>query len=145
MVKPALLCLLIFASTPALAIFKCESHDKIAYSDQPCPGGTPLNIVNAPPVDNAGIYQTAKEKAALRRLENERHKREAQDEKERLRTAHGVAMKQKRCATLARRMKWAQEDAAAAAGRSGDRAKRYARRAADHYEEECISKPMIAG
>jgi type IV secretory pathway VirB10-like protein len=140
MLRIMLLCLLAFFAAPALAIYKCDSQGKVSYGDEPCPGGQALNIGGTPPAnaDTAvAEKRTAQEKTRVKRLENERHKREAQDEKELQRAAHAAAAKQKKCALLARRQKWANEDAAAATGKSSAKARLKARRVAEQFDTDC--------
>jgi hypothetical protein len=47
------------------------------------------------------------------------------------------ASKKKRCKTLALNRQWAEQDAAAATGKSVDKARRNAVRKAEKYEIEC--------
>jgi hypothetical protein len=138
MLRTALICLLISFSTPALAIYKCKSGDRIVYSDQPCADGEVLSITAPTPGETAKAMQrTAEEQKRLKRLENEHRKQEAREEKERQRAAHTYAARQKRCTSLARRMQWANQDAAAATGKANERAKLKAQRVAQQFEDEC--------
>lgn len=139
MLRTVLLCLLVASSAPALALYKCKSGDTISYSDAPCPGGKVLDIGSSPSAaDTAKArQQTAEEQKKLKRLENERRKHEAQEEKERQRIAYVNAAKQKRCALLARRKRWADEDVAKSAGKSNEKARLKVRRVTEQFEEEC--------
>jgi hypothetical protein len=143
MLRIVLLCLLASVAAPALAIFKCESNGRVTYGDAPCPGGKTVNIDSTAPINaNAAAVaerQTAQEKTSLKRLENERHKREAREEKESQRVAHTAAAKQKKCSLLARRKKWADADAATATGKSSEKAKLKARRVAEQLDADCRS------
>ncbi|MEN3297196.1 MAG: hypothetical protein V7642_6449 [Burkholderiales bacterium] len=144
MLRTVLLCLLVFSSTPALALYKCKSGDSITYSDQQCPGGQVLDA-NVPPADASRARKQADEdKKQLKHLENARRKQEAQEEKQRQRAAHEHAVKQKRCSLLAQRKKWADEDASKATGKSTERAQLKARRVAEQVELEC-GKVAVAG
>ena len=73
----------------------------------------------------------------LDRLENDRHKKELKEEKDRQKASRIQATKQRKCASLERRKKWAAEDATAAYGKSAEKAKRRARRADEVFEAEC--------
>lgn len=138
MVRVTLLFLLASFTAPALAIYKCESNGKVTYSDEHCPGGKVLDTGGAPVVDaDVVARQAAQEKNRLKRLEHERHKLEAQEEKQQQRAAHAAAAKQKRCSLLDRRRKWADEDAAAATGKSHEKTKLKARRVAEQFDAEC--------
>jgi hypothetical protein len=138
-----LLSLLVSISAPALAIYKCESNGKVTYSDEACRGG---KVIELPEPTGKTLLssdaasarrQVAHEKSEVKRLENERHKREAAEDKQQQRVARLHAVKQKKCASLAMRQKWSEEDAAAAIGKSAGKAKRRARRKAEQYENEC--------
>lgn len=128
----AILCL----STPAFAVYKCESNGHVTYSDSSCPGGRQLDIPPAP--DSAEARQRAvQEQQALKRLENERRKAELQEAKGRQQAANRQAARRRKCASLERRKKWAAEDAATTYIRSAEKAKRKARRAEETFEAEC--------
>lgn len=139
MLRTFLLCLLLSLSLPAMAVYRCEAGGKITYSDQPCPGAKLVEVnTKVTPNESARAAAIAsQEKAKLKRLENERHKREAMDEKERKQLARAAAAKQNRCRAIAQRKVWADEDAAAAAGKAHDKAKRRVRRITEQYEAEC--------
>jgi hypothetical protein len=133
--------LLLSLSLPAFAVYKCESNGKTVYSDTPCPDGKQVQLASATAVaepDAARARQDAKqEKAEATRLEKERHKREAAEEKQAKIAARSAAVRKRKCETLAQRVKWSEEDAARAAGRSTEKAKRKARRAAESYDLQC--------
>jgi hypothetical protein len=134
---------LVFFSLPAMAIYKCESHGKITYSDEPCRSGKILELndsagsqVTASDLSGAR-QQIAREKAELKRLENQRYQREAAEEKRLKKISQANALKQKKCNALALRTKWTNDDAATASGKSADKARRNAQRAAEKYVMEC--------
>lgn len=135
------ICLLVLAlnSAPALAAYKCESGGKISYGDEPCRSGTTVALPEPPGGDDAAQakMRAAREKREAERLENARHKREAAEEKLRTRIAKADAARRKKCQSLAMSRKWSEEDAAAATGKSAEKAKRKARRKAEQYEAEC--------
>jgi hypothetical protein len=146
MLKTVMLCLFVSFSAPALAIYKCKSGDQITYSIQQCAGGEVMDTNSPPSVDTAKARrQAAEEQRRLKRLENERRKQEAREEKERQRAAHDLAAKQKRCSILAKRKQWADEDVAASAGKSVERARVKARRVAEQYQEECAKISITTG
>jgi hypothetical protein len=137
MLLPALL---MSAVIPAFAVYKCESDAKVTYSDTACVSGQSNDLGNpATGSDNAvqARRELAQQKAEVKRLENARHKQEAQQEKLRKTAAHTETARQKKCASLARRKKWADEDAAAATGKSREKARRKARHAEEIYGSEC--------
>ena len=131
---------LVSAAIPAFAIYKCEAGAKVTYSDSACVSGQSTDLGNpATRPDNTAHArrELAQQKAEVKRLENARHKQEAQQDKLRKAAARTEAARQKKCASLARRKKWADEDAATATGKSRESARRKARRANEVYGSEC--------
>lgn len=124
-------------SMPAFAIYKCEVDGKFSYDETPCPNGKALDLAVSAPDAASARQQASREKSALRHLENDRHKREAREEKEQRRAARAYASRQKKCATLARRRKWADEDLASAKLKSIEKAKRKSRRLTEEYDAQC--------
>ena len=141
--KILMLAFLVSFSAPALAIFKCESDGKVTYSDAPCKQGKSVRLEDSSgsmplPSDAARAQQqVTREKNELKRIESERQQREAQEDKERLKIAQAVAVKRKKCADLSLQQKWAEEDVAAATGKSTEKARRTARRKAEKLQMEC--------
>lgn len=127
-------------SAPAFAIYKCKSQvdGATAYSDQPCEGATALQVPNAPAADSKDRARHAtQEMNTLKRLERERHKREAADARERRSGARSGSAQRKKCASFARRQKQADEKVASSAGKANDKAKLKARQLRDDYEAAC--------
>ena len=135
--------LLLFATAPASAIYKCESNAGTSYSDLPCPGGQRLTIdaAAASADDNSdnsdGKRRLAREKAELKQLQATRHKQEAAARKQQQKARKAYEAKRKKCATLALRLKWAREDAADAGLKKAAGARRKARRAEQAYQAAC--------
>jgi hypothetical protein len=130
--------LLLFVTLPAMAIYKCETAHGVAYSDTACPGGKPLAIDGSSPTTSTEAQaRAAADRKQLHQLEQARHKREAVEDKEQRRLAQKVAAKNRKCAALAQRKKWDEEDAAQATGKSADKARKRARRAAEKFTLEC--------
>lgn len=134
-----LLFVLLSFSAPALAIYKCEFDGKVVYSDAPCHEGRMKELVITPPLSDpdAAQRQLAQDKKEAQRLEDRRKKHEAIEDRNRQRAAKAHEARKKKCATLALRTKWADEDAAKAAGKTVEKAKRNAQRAAEKYQLEC--------
>jgi hypothetical protein len=138
LVRALLSAFLVSAAMPAFAIYKCEMNGKTTYGDAPCAGGQRIEVDHA--VSGSGAQsrrELLQQKAELKRLEGTRHKQEDQQAKLRRAAARTDAAKQKKCASLARRKKWASEDAVTAAGKSAEKMRRKARRAQETYHEEC--------
>jgi hypothetical protein len=136
-----LLIALLSFSAPALAVYKCEAAGKVVYSDTPCHdgGGNMKKLeIAAPLSDSESAQQRATQnKKELHQLETDRRKQEAKDDKVRQRAHKVQQAKKKKCDDLALRSKWAREDAAQAAGKSREKAKRTAERADEKYQVAC--------
>ena len=132
-----LLCLTLSVSAPALAVYKCESDGKVSYSDLPCDDAKPLDVDTRSPDASDASRKLAQEKNKLKKLEHERHKREAAEQRELKNASRKSAARHKKCNTYLRRLKWANEDVAASTGRANEKAKRKARRITEEYEAEC--------
>ena len=133
--------IILFSTPPAHAVYKCEDKGQVTYRDEPCKGGKVLNVQGeqtaATPEQLAAQERAAREKRELTRLEKERREKEAIEEREMQKAAKAQAAKQKKCRTLELKKKWAEQDAAAATGKSVEKARRNAVRKAEKYEVEC--------
>jgi hypothetical protein len=139
---PALVAsLLLPLSLPAFAAYKCDVNGSVVYRDQPCTDGKETQLAAPATIsakDVADAESAAKrDKAEATRLERERHKREAADEKRMNIARREAAVKERKCGVLAQRLKWAEEDARKAAGKSAAKAERRKRRAKEAYELQC--------
>lgn len=143
-----LICLVLFACPlSAMAVYKCETGKKssaepaVTYSDKPCVSGNSSKIDTSEStlsiVHGTDEQRLERQKAEARRLERNRHRREAEEDKQAQKTAKANAARQRKCSRLALQQKWREEDAAKAAGRSVERARLRARRAAEEYQLEC--------
>lgn len=132
---------LMMTAAPALAIYKCEYNGKIAYSDRPCIDGKTIELAEKVTVTNAdrryAQKRLAQDKATTARIEKERRKREAAEEKEAKAAARIASAKQAKCSSLALRVKWSEEDAMQASGKSAPKAKIKAKRMQEQYEMQC--------
>jgi hypothetical protein len=147
MFRILLLCLLVAPPASALAIYKCESDGRVLYSDTQCRGGKLLAlrepVRNNPPASPTKINAEV-EQARLQgsRLENERLLREAAQQAALERVALDDYLLTKKCAALALRKRWADEEAQLASNRSGyddsgQNARRIARAVNEKYEAQC--------
>lgn len=125
-------------ANPAFAVYKCESAGEVTYADAPCLDGksTVISTTSAG-APNEAQHRATTEKNSLKRLEKERHRREAAEERGRERAARAGAAKQKQCAGLARRQKRAFENVAATTGKANEKAKLKARHISEDYEAAC--------
>jgi hypothetical protein len=133
--------LLLPLSLPVFAAYKCDVNGTVVYSDQPCAAGKQTQLAAPAAVSEKDATDAAsaarRDKAELTRLESERRKREAADEKRAAQARREAAMKERKCGVLAQRVKWAEEDASRAAGKSAAKAERRKRRAKEAYELQC--------
>ncbi len=132
---------LLAAPLPALAIYKCENAGKVSYSDMPCTGNRTSTITTdhntigpGPAGDDARLER---QKDELARMQRARHQREAREETAARKAAKAYAAHEKKCAALAQRKKWREEDAAMATGKKVARARLLARRMGEKYQLEC--------
>jgi len=125
-------------SAPVYAVYKCESGGRVSYSDLPCESGKVIKVNTASTADSTTARrQAASEKDKLQKLERERHKREAADEREDRKASRQQAARQKKCSKIALRQKRAQEDVAKSSGMANEKAKRKAQHITEEYEAEC--------
>jgi hypothetical protein len=139
----------LFAITPflvysasAFAIYKCEVQGRIIYSDEKCVDGKTTAIETANTTVSAAALNEAaersrREKDALRHLQSSRHKEEAAEEKARQKKLRASEALHKKCQTMAMKLKWSEEDAADATGKSAEKARRTALRHREKYRAEC--------
>lgn len=135
---------IIFFSAPAFAIYKCESGDKIIYSDTPCHGGKSGSMKELAVVDpanatenNAAQKQLQQDKKELQRLQQRREKEETQEARQQAKRYKTAEAKKKKCAESAQRVQWAKEDANSAPTKSSERAKQKVRRATEKHQLSC--------
>ncbi|MFJ9450030.1 MULTISPECIES: DUF4124 domain-containing protein [unclassified Herbaspirillum] len=148
-VRPPLLALplllsLLLCSLPAWAVYKCDSDGKVTYSDAACANGKSIAIDDTRGVKSPAPVAAAKDKAVQQRLDKsraaeekrvsrQREKQEREDARAKL-----VAEKQKRkCAQLAQRKAWAEEDLRNAPVKTMEKARRKSQRATENYRAEC--------
>ena len=60
-----LFCVTLSMTAPALAVYKCESGNKVSYTDLPCEGGKVLEVKTTTPDADAANLQLAQEKNKL--------------------------------------------------------------------------------
>ncbi|HYD94647.1 MAG TPA: DUF4124 domain-containing protein [Noviherbaspirillum sp.] len=135
---PLFALLLLALSAPAFAVYKCEAGGKVTYTDTPCDGGKLIEANHTAPADTGAAKREADlDQHKLKKLEGERHRREALEQRDLRKASHASAARQKKCANLARRQARANEEVARTAGIAGDKAKRKARHAADEFVAQC--------
>ena len=131
--------LLYILNQSAFAIYRCEQQGQITYTDLPC-SGTELNIStarNSAPEHEKDTDKLAKEKSEVARLQKLREQREHQDQQIHDLAVRGAALREKKCRSLALKLKWRQEDVREAPLHSQQKARTKERRAAETYQNEC--------
>ena len=148
---------LAFASSLALAliavpaaaqpVYKCTSDGKISYGQVPCSGGITLALEPVPVPNQAAPRRADALRLQADQLTDERHRREAADERVAQRAAKAAARQRDNCARLKLQKKWADEDATqyathdatrnAARARHPDKATLKAHRAAEKFALAC--------
>ncbi|MGV3743158.1 MAG: hypothetical protein ACO1NO_12695 [Burkholderiaceae bacterium] len=129
-------------SASSFAIYKCEANGKIIYSDEECTEGRAkaIDTTNSQLSDSAANEAAARskrEKEALKLLEEKRRKEEVLEEKARQKKLRAEEALNKKCQAMALKVKWSEEDASAATGKSAEKSKRTAHRNREKYEAEC--------
>lgn len=133
---------LFFYSAASHAIYKCEENGKITYSDEQCESGSAraIDTTNSR-LTNAAVSEATernkRNRETLKQLESTRQKEEATEEKARQKKLRASEALRKKCQAMALKVKWSEEDAAAATGKSINKAKRTASRQREKYEAEC--------
>jgi hypothetical protein len=135
---------LLFCTLPAWAVYKCESNGQVTYSDAACANSKPVVIDDTRGVKNPAPVAAAKDKAVQQRLdksraaEDKRLTRQRENQERAEARAKLVAEKQKRkCAQLAQRKAWAEDDLRNAPVKTMEKARRKSQRAAENYRAEC--------
>jgi len=124
----------------AQTIHKCSSAGKVSYSDTPCPAGAQaatLEAAAAPAADPAAARDLKRQRKEAAVLEKDRHKREAQDERESARAGQLAAVQRKKCDKLRLNKRWADEDARRATGQASEAARLRAHRVGETMALEC--------
>lgn len=110
MLRALLICFFLAFSSPALAIYKCVVDGKVSYGQDPCPGGTIVDLGDStesqPRTSDAAKIRkrTEEQKKEAAELEKARHKREVAEEKAQ-KAEDETAAKKKRCDELAKQGK----------------------------------------
>lgn len=135
-----LLSALLLPATPVWAVYKCNEAGGVRYTDIPCPGGDMIDIKPPPANTAAAPKKAAQDRTALKQLETERRNKDRKNAQEQLRHARANAARQKKnkkCALLAQRQQWAEDDWRQADSKTKERARRQHRRATESHQREC--------
>ena len=127
---------LIFATPPAVAVYKCEQAGVITYTDIPC-DGEQLSVTLPERGREAEDKSLEREKKEAARLQALREQRERQDKQIRDLSARGAAARERKCKSLALQLRWREEDLREAPLGSQDKARKMVRRAAEKYRNDC--------
>jgi hypothetical protein len=148
-VRPPLLALplllpLLLCSLPAWAVYKCDNDGQVTYSDAACANGKTVAIDDARGVKSPAPVAAAKDKAAQQRLDKSRaaedkrvSRQRDKQEREEARTRLVAEKLKRKCAQLAQRKAWAEDDLRNAPVKTMEKARRKSQRAAENYRAEC--------
>ena len=134
------LALTVLAAAPAQAqVYKCTAGGKVTYSQTPCERGA--ETVLATPAAPAPSHDAAKDLQRMQReskkLEQQRLKREALQEREDARLDRAAGLRRQKCDKLRLDRKWADDDVRRAAPQAVEGARLKASRAAERLAVEC--------
>ena len=123
----------------AQTVHKCTVDGKVTYTEQPCPGGTVIAVADAPAPDKSAAAELKRAKQQADKLEKDRHKRDAADQREDAAASRAAAARHQKCEKLRLDKKWADEDLRRAQPQHEERARIKAQRAADKLNSSCGS------
>ena len=134
-----LLALLCAVSLPASAIYKCKTGTRITYSDTACANATVVQTDDTFSAEAArdAHQRLTVDKTELHRLQNERKREQAIDDRAHDKYVRAAASQRKHCVGLEQRQRWTKEDAATASKKSIAKAHSRAQRAAEKYALAC--------
>lgn len=130
-------------SLNAHAVYRCHNGSAVSYSDSPCKTGRSVDISEkvqdrVSPADATESKQRLlRQQKYLGEVNAEIRKDELAAERRKKKEAQEKARLEKKCALLALRSKWAQEDVTVASMRTQAAAKRKAARAEERYLLSC--------
>ncbi len=128
------------AAAPAQAqVYKCTAGGKVTYSQTPCERGTetvlPTPAAPTPGPDAAKDLQRMQRES--KKLEQQRLKREALQEREDARLDRAAGVRRQKCDKLRLERKWADDDVRRAPPQAVEGARLKAARAAERLAVEC--------
>lgn len=130
-------------ATDAHAAFRCQEHGWGTYTDVACPGGT--IVASSDLRDRATLHAdliTASQRATadqmhLKELQDARQRADRLDAQQNRRARAAASNRQTKCAALALRKKWMEEDAANTSTRNAHKSKKKLHRFDERYAMEC--------
>ncbi|MES2150555.1 MAG: DUF4124 domain-containing protein [Pseudomonadota bacterium] len=131
------------AAAQTQRIVKCTVEGKVTYTSEPCVNGSavvlPAQAPAAPEAQQsaATVRELERQKALLHKLEEERHAREAKDQKADEQAARTSAAHKQHCEKLRLQKKWADEDLAKASNAALEALRSKARHQAELLASEC--------
>lgn len=134
---------LVTAASATHAMYRCQDGSSVTYTDSPCASGTSSDIRDKvkdqvlPADANEARQRLARQQQFLGQASAEQLKEQQSAERLQKKEALARAARDRRCADLALRRKWAQEDAELATMRTKAAAQRKAVRAGERYDISC--------
>ncbi len=128
--------LLVSVHATAQPVYRCDSGGKVSYGSVPCASGAVMVPIEAAagPAGKAGPDQSLQRQQAMaEQLARERHRREAQEQREQQK----AAVRRLQCDRLRLHKKWKDEDAAKAPASARAKLQAAARRSAERLALDC--------
>jgi hypothetical protein len=129
----------LLSPTSAFAVYRCEQHGTVTYTDIPC-AGSELEITRSTASQDTQDDRLKRERSEvvkLQRLREQREQRERQDQQIRDLAARGAAAREKKCRSLALQVKWREEDVRESTLDKSEKARTRLRRAQEKFDAEC--------
>lgn len=120
----------------AFAVYRCEQHGSITYTDMPC-AGSELEITRSTASQDTNDDRLKRERSEVGKLQKLREQRERQDQQIRDLAARGAAAREKKCRSLALQVKWREEDVREFTLDKAQKARTRLRRAQEKFDAEC--------
>ncbi len=120
----------------AFAVYRCEQHGTVIYTDLPC-AGEKLEITRSPVPQKTNDESLNRERNEVGKLQKIREQRERQDQQIRDLAARGAAAREKKCRSLALQVKWREEDVREFTLDKAEKARTRLRRAQEKFDAEC--------
>jgi hypothetical protein len=120
----------------AFAVYRCEQHGTVTYTDIPC-AGSELEITRSTASQDTQDDRLKRERSEVGKLQRLREQRERQDQQIRDLAARGAAAREKKCRSLALQVKWREEDVRESTLDKSEKARTRLRRAQEKFDAEC--------
>ena len=136
-----MLTLFMLVSPHVLAVYKCQSHGNVTYTDIPCGASQSELPSPPPPSDPSRARQQAQvDREHLSAIEKEAERTRRDIQKQLMAKEKAAKPVKQKCRALALQKRWSEEDANSASTQVSEKAyamKKQAIRMAERFEAEC--------